>query len=95
MYLVLDNIVKTFASRGGVGEVTAVDGVSLNIQRGELVTLLGPSGCGKTTTLRLIAGLRVPHLAARSCSTASRSTTCRRTSATCPWSSRATPSSRT
>ena len=60
MYLVLDNIIKTFTSRGGVGEVTAVDGVSLNIQRGDLVTLLGPSGCGKTTTLRLIAGFEFP-----------------------------------
>ncbi|MGQ9490498.1 MAG: ABC transporter ATP-binding protein [Anaerolineae bacterium] len=60
MYLILDNLVKTFASRGGVGEVTAVNGVSLEIQRGELVTLLGPSGCGKTTTLRLIAGFEFP-----------------------------------
>ncbi len=60
MYLILDNLVKTFASRGGVGEVTAVNGVSLAIQRGELVTLLGPSGCGKTTTLRLIAGFEFP-----------------------------------
>lgn len=60
MYLVLDNINKTFASRGGTGEVRAVDGVSLTIQRGELVTLLGPSGCGKTTTLRLIAGFEFP-----------------------------------
>ena len=60
MYLVLDNIIKTFASRGGVGEVIAVDGVSLNIERGDLVTLLGPSGCGKTTTLRLIAGFEFP-----------------------------------
>jgi iron(III) transport system ATP-binding protein len=61
MYLVLDNLFKTFASRGGVGEVAAVDGVSLEIQRGELVTLLGPSGCGKTTTLRLIAGFEFPN----------------------------------
>jgi len=60
MYLVLENLVKTFASRGGVGEVTAVNGVSLEIQRGDLVTLLGPSGCGKTTTLRLIAGFEFP-----------------------------------
>jgi len=60
MYLVLDNINKTFTSRGGVGEVKAVDGVSLSIQRGDLVTLLGPSGCGKTTTLRLIAGFEFP-----------------------------------
>ena len=60
MYLVLENLVKTFPSRGGVGEVTAVDGVSLEIEQGELVTLLGPSGCGKTTTLRLIAGFEFP-----------------------------------
>jgi iron(III) transport system ATP-binding protein len=37
--------------------VTAVEAVSLAIERGSLVTLLGPSGCGKTTILRLIAGL--------------------------------------
>ncbi len=42
------------------GPVSAVDGVSLEIERGEIVTLLGPSGCGKTTTLRLIAGFEVP-----------------------------------
>jgi len=60
MYLVLDKIVKKFVGRGGSGEVTAVDGVSLSIERGELVTLLGPSGCGKTTTLRLIAGFEFP-----------------------------------
>ena len=39
------------------GAVTALDTVSLTIERGTLVTLLGPSGCGKTTILRLIAGL--------------------------------------
>ena len=42
------------------GEVTAVDGVSLAIGRGELFALLGPSGCGKTTLLRLIAGFEEP-----------------------------------
>jgi len=60
MYLSLDEVVKVFAARGGTGEVTAVDGVSLGIEQGELVTLLGPSGCGKTTTLRLIAGFEFP-----------------------------------
>ena len=38
----------------------AVDGLSLEVRDGELLTLLGPSGCGKTTTLRMIAGLERP-----------------------------------
>lgn len=42
------------------GDTVAVDGVSLEIEPGELLVLLGPSGCGKTTTLRMIAGLETP-----------------------------------
>ena len=42
------------------GAVRAVDGVSLQIPAGTLVSFLGPSGCGKTTLLRLIAGLDAP-----------------------------------
>ena len=42
------------------GEVVAVDGVDLDIARGEFFTLLGPSGSGKTTTLRVIAGFERP-----------------------------------
>ncbi|MFB6421592.1 ABC transporter ATP-binding protein [Bradyrhizobium tunisiense] len=38
------------------GELAAVDGISLDIERGKVLSLLGPSGCGKTTTLRIIAG---------------------------------------
>ena len=60
MYLTLENITKLFPSRGNVGEVVAVQNVNLEIQKGELVTLLGPSGCGKTTTLRMIAGFEFP-----------------------------------
>lgn len=60
MYLTLENITKVFPARGNVGEVTAVHHVDLEIQKGELVTLLGPSGCGKTTTLRMIAGFEFP-----------------------------------
>ena len=43
------------------GEVKAVDRLSLEIEEGEIFTLLGPSGCGKTTTLRMIAGLERPN----------------------------------
>jgi len=50
----LDGVSKLF------GSILAVDGVSLEIERGEIFTLLGPSGCGKTTTLRLVAGLEQP-----------------------------------
>jgi putative spermidine/putrescine transport system ATP-binding protein len=46
--------------RKAYGEVAAVDGVDLEIARGEFFTLLGPSGSGKTTTLRLIAGFERP-----------------------------------
>ena len=38
------------------GENTVIPDLSVNIENGELFTLLGPSGCGKTTLLRMIAG---------------------------------------
>ena len=49
---------KSFAAARG--EVKALRGVSFQVGKGELFTLLGPSGCGKTTTLRCIAGLEQP-----------------------------------
>ena len=42
------------------GDVVAVDGIDLEIARGEFFTMLGPSGSGKTTTLRIIAGFERP-----------------------------------
>ena len=46
----LDHVTKRF------GDVTAVDDLSLTVDRGEFFSLLGPSGCGKTTTLRMVGG---------------------------------------
>ncbi|MEK7204734.1 MAG: ABC transporter ATP-binding protein, partial [candidate division NC10 bacterium] len=56
----VDRLRKVFEGRGGGGPVVAVDGVSLEVKDGSLVTLLGPSGCGKTTVLRMIAGFETP-----------------------------------
>ena len=53
-FLRLEGLVKRFDG------VVAVDGLSLALERGELLALLGPSGSGKTTTLRLLAGFETP-----------------------------------
>src|SRR6056297_2573028 len=42
------------------GDATAVEGLSLDIEDGEFVTLVGPSGCGKSTSLEMVAGLTEP-----------------------------------
>lgn len=54
-YLEVANIQLAF------GQKQVLKGVSLAIEKGELVTLLGPSGCGKSTLLRTIAGLEIPN----------------------------------
>src|SRR6056297_560186 len=50
----LDGVRKEF------GDTVAVDGIDVDLQRGEFFSLLGPSGCGKTTTLRMISGFETP-----------------------------------
>ena len=49
--LSLQNITKAF------DKTPVINGISLDVKKGEFITILGPSGCGKTTTLRIIAGL--------------------------------------
>jgi putative spermidine/putrescine transport system ATP-binding protein len=52
--------VRLVGVRKTFGDVVAVDGVDLEIRRGEFFTMLGPSGSGKTTCLRMIAGFERP-----------------------------------
>jgi putrescine transport system ATP-binding protein len=52
--IVIEDVSKSF------GGYKAVNGVSLNIYRGELFSILGASGCGKSTLLRMIAGFEKP-----------------------------------
>ena len=57
--ITLGNIGMTYKSNDG-RDVTALTSVSLDIRKGEFISLLGPSGCGKTTLLRIIADLLTP-----------------------------------
>ncbi len=54
----VENLVKTYGE--GEEAVRAVDGVSLEVDRGEVVGVLGPNGAGKTTTIKSVLGLVVP-----------------------------------
>ena len=54
-FIEIQNLFKRFKN------VVAVNHVQIEVNKGEMLTLLGPSGCGKTTTLRCIAGLEKPE----------------------------------
>lgn len=55
----LSRLTKSFRAAGGE-TVTAVAGIDLRVDRGEVVALLGPNGAGKTTTLDMVLGLTAP-----------------------------------
>lgn len=52
--IAIENLTKRFE------DVTAVDGLSLEVEKGELFGLLGPNGAGKTTTINMLCGLLEP-----------------------------------
>jgi putative ABC transport system ATP-binding protein len=53
--LSVQDLTKTYASRFGGPSCLALDGASLDVERGEFVAVMGPSGSGKTTLLNLVA----------------------------------------
>jgi ABC-type Fe3+ transport system permease subunit len=65
--IVFRNITKRYGQRQQRGRWPS-RASAFEVPRGTLTTILGPSGCGKTTTLRMIAGLEIAHLVARSSS---------------------------
>ncbi|MDR0220742.1 MAG: ABC transporter ATP-binding protein, partial [Lachnospiraceae bacterium] len=55
----IKNVSKTFQNKNG--PLLTVKNFSLNIYKGEFISLLGPSGCGKTTLLRMIGGFETSY----------------------------------
>ena len=55
-----DSVIKVKDFRKTYGDVVAVDGISFDVQQGEIFGLLGPNGAGKTTTLESLEGIRAP-----------------------------------
>ena len=84
----LSSVTKLF------GKLKAVDAVDLEVAAGEVVCLLGPSGCGKTTTLRMIAGLESGDRGRRPGRRPAGQRARARRSATSPWCSSSTRSTR-
>ena len=56
----IDGVSRVYDDRQRKNQVTALDNVSLSVQRNEFLCLLGPSGCGKSTLLNMIAGFDIP-----------------------------------
>jgi putative ABC transport system ATP-binding protein/lipoprotein-releasing system ATP-binding protein len=56
--IALKNLSKSYEDRGKI--IKAVDGLDLEVKKGEFISIVGPSGCGKTTLLSLVSGLIKP-----------------------------------
>ena len=57
--ITIRGVTKTFEAKD-LGTVVALDGIDLDVAKGEFVCLLGPSGCGKSTLLNAVAGFSLP-----------------------------------
>ncbi len=57
----MNDILTCTALAKQYGTTTALNGITLNLQRGKIIGLLGPNGSGKTTFIKLANGLLTPH----------------------------------
>jgi len=57
----MNNIIEVTNLEKKYGDINAVNGVSFNVEKGEVFGILGPNGAGKTTTVEMIEGLRKPN----------------------------------
>ena len=74
-----DVMLKLMNVESAYGPIKAIRGVSLQVEKGQIATVLGSNGAGKTTTLRLVAALLVPdagRVAVDGCSCAAKATWC-------------------
>ncbi len=58
----VENLTKVFQGAMGRKPLTAVSGLSITVQRGEVYGLIGPNGCGKSTTMKVMLGLLIPTI---------------------------------
>lgn len=56
----IEGVTKEFSTRKNGPPIRALDGIDLEVQVGEFLSLLGPSGCGKSTLLNIVAGFQRP-----------------------------------
>ncbi|MSS74251.1 ATP-binding cassette domain-containing protein [Candidatus Pacearchaeota archaeon] len=54
----LENVTKHYSMGDAI--VKAVDGISIDIEKGDFVAIIGPSGCGKSTAMNLVGSLDLP-----------------------------------
>ncbi|MBA4450966.1 ATP-binding cassette domain-containing protein, partial [Cylindrospermopsis raciborskii CS-506_D] len=57
-FLTIENVTKIYPTKKG--PFTVLDGINLEVQKGEFICVIGHSGCGKSTLLNMVSGFNTP-----------------------------------